>query len=134
MTSDRVGDFIIRLQNGSAIGQKTVSEPYSMHIEAIARKLKALGFVADVSVEAKDEAKIKKTIKVSLAYDGRGSAKLRGVKRISKPGRRLYIGHADAHSVAGGTGVRIISTPSGILSDREARKEKVGGETLFEIW
>jgi small subunit ribosomal protein S8 len=134
MTTDRVGDFIIRLQNASAIGAKSVSAPYSTHLEAIARKLKSLGFVSDVSVEAKDEKGIKKLLKVALSYDARGGAKLRGVKRISKPGRRLYIHAVDAHTVAGGTGSRILSTPSGILTDREARKNKVGGENLFEIW
>ena len=134
MTTDKVGDFIIRLQNASMIGQKTVSAPYSMHLEAIARKLKSLGFLSDVSVETKDEKGIKKSLKVTLVYDAKGDAKIHGVKRVSKPGRRLYIHASEAHSVAGGTGSRIISTPSGILTDREARKHTVGGENLFEIW
>jgi small subunit ribosomal protein S8 len=71
---------------------------------------------------------------MKLVYDERGSSKLRGVKRISKPGRRLYVPHTAAHTVKGGTGTRLISSSAGVLSDAEARKQKVGGEDLFEIW
>ena len=134
MTTDKVGDFIIRLQNASMIGRKTASLPYSTHLESIARKLKTLGFVAEVAVDTKDEKGIKKNLVVTLAYDARGKSKIHGVKRISKPGRRLYIHATEAHSVEGGTGARIISTPSGILSDRDARAAHVGGEHMFEIW
>lgn len=134
MVTDRVGDFIIRLQNAAQVGKGAVTFPYSSHILAVAKKLAELGFVAEVSVKEKDDAGVKKDIVATLAYNERGEAKLRGVKRISKPGRRLYVPATGAHSVKGGTGARIISSPKGILSDREARKEKVGGEELFEIW
>ncbi|MBI3571930.1 30S ribosomal protein S8 [Candidatus Kaiserbacteria bacterium] len=134
MMSDRVGDFIIRLQNASAVGQRSVSLPHSRHLEAIARKLKEFGFLASVAVESKEGVEAKKTLVVAPAYRDRGVPKIRGVKRLSKPGRRLYVGHAGAHAVASGTGVRLLSTPSGVLSDREARRSKVGGESLFEIW
>lgn len=132
MVSDRVGDFIIRLQNAARIGKRSVSAPYSAHLVAIAGKLKELGFIDEV--DAKSDGEVKKTFAVTLAYDERGVAKLRGVKRISKPGRRLYAPHTAAHAVKGGTGARIISSPTGIISDREARKNRVGGEELFEIW
>jgi len=134
MVTDRVGDFIIRLQNASMIGKREVSAPYSGHLLAIAKKLKELGFLASVTTDVKDEESVKKTLEVTLAYDERGQAKLRGVKRISKPGRRLYAPHTSAHRVKGGTGARIMSSPSGIISDAEARKMRVGGEELFEIW
>jgi len=130
MVSDRVGDFIVRLQNAAAIGAREVKLPYSAHLSAIAKKLKELGFLTEVKVDGD----VKKTLEVSLAYDERGVAKLRGVKRVSKPGRRLYAGFSEAHSVAGGTGARILSTSKGILTDREARKNRMGGENLFEIW
>lgn len=130
MTSDRVGDFIVRLTNASAIGKPEVSLPYSAHLEAIAKKLKQLGFVGEIS----KEGEVKKTLTVGLLYDGRGQARIHGAKRISKPGRRLYGSHTDVHRVAGGTGSRLISSSAGILSDVEARKARVGGETLFEIW
>ncbi|MEK7125899.1 MAG: 30S ribosomal protein S8 [Patescibacteria group bacterium] len=134
MVTDRVGDFIIRLQNAAMIGRREVSAPYSSHLLAIAKKLKELGFISSVTTDVKDEESVKKTLEVTLAYDERGQAKLRGVKRISKPGRRLYASHATSHRVKGGTGARILSTPSGIISDTEARKARVGGEEMFEIW
>ena len=134
MVSDRVGDFIIRLQNAAAIGKREVVLPYSSHLSAIAKKLKELGYLTEVKVDAKGDSGEKKTLEVTLAYDEKGAAKLRGVKRVSKPGRRLYAGHTEAHRVAGGTGARILTTSSGIMTDREARKQKVGGENLFEIW
>jgi len=130
MITDRVGDFIVRLQNAAAADKPTVSIPHSNHLEAIARKLKDLGFIADVT----KEGDIKKTLVVTLSLDESGAPRIRGVKRISKPGRRLYLSHTGAHRVKGGAGARIVSTPKGILSDREARKVRVGGEDLFEIW
>ncbi len=132
MITDRVGDFIIRLQNVVMVGKKEVHVPYSGHILAVAKKLKELGFLTTVKVEGEEGEK--RTIAVTLAYDERGVAKLRGVKRISKPGRRLYTGARATHKVKGGTGARLISTSTGILSDAEARKNHVGGEDLFEIW
>lgn len=134
MVTDRVGDFIIRLQNAAMIGKREVSAPYSGHLLAIAKKLKELGFIATVTTDVKDEESVKKTLIVTLAYDEHENPKLRGVNRISKPGRRLYASHATTHKVKGGTGARILSTPSGIISDAESRKTRVGGEELFEIW
>ncbi|OGG61802.1 30S ribosomal protein S8 [Candidatus Kaiserbacteria bacterium RIFCSPLOWO2_02_FULL_54_13] len=133
MVTDRVGDFIIRLQNAARIGKQEVSAPYSAHLAAIAKKLKELGFLTAVTVEEK-EGGVQKKVVVTLSYNEHGVATLRGVKRISKPGRRLYAPAAAAHRVKGGTGARIISSPAGIISDAEARKRKVGGEELFEIW
>lgn len=133
MVTDRVGDFIIRLQNAARIGKREVSAPYSSHLLAIAKKLKELGFLTNADMKEK-EGSATKTVVATLAYDGRGVAKLRGVKRISKPGRRLYVPAAAAHTVKGGTGARVISSPAGIISDTEARKTRAGGEELFEIW
>jgi small subunit ribosomal protein S8 len=130
MVTDRVGDFIIRLKNAGAIGNQTVLVPHSKHIEAIATKLKELGFVERVEMAKKDT----RTLEVTLAYDTKGNHKIHDVKRISKPGRRMYVHASDAHSVKNGMGSRLISTPKGILSDREARKVRAGGENLFEVW
>ena len=129
MVTDRVGDFIIRLKNAGAIGKQVVLVPYSKHVEEIANKLKSLGYVSNVA-----KSKEPYMFEVTLAFDDRGTSKIRGVKRISKPGRRLYVGSANAHSVKNGLGARIISTPRGVLTDSEARKVRAGGETLFEIW
>jgi small subunit ribosomal protein S8 len=134
MVTDRIGDFIIRLQNAAMIGKPVVTLPYSAHILAIAKKLKELGFIETVEVKAKGTSEVKKDIVVTLAFDAKGQPKLRGVKRISKPGRRLYVPTTAAHSVKGGTGSRIISSSVGIISDAEARKQGTGGENLFEIW
>jgi small subunit ribosomal protein S8 len=134
MVTDRVGDFIIRLQNAAAIGKQEVSMPYSSHLFDIAKKLKELGFITHVEVQTKEGDEVKKSFVATLAYDERGTAKLRGVKRISKPGRRLYSPYTAVHKVKGGTGARIISSPAGIISDAEARKAHTGGEDLFEIW
>ncbi|HVW82393.1 MAG TPA: 30S ribosomal protein S8 [Candidatus Paceibacterota bacterium] len=131
MTSDRVGDFITRLVNASAIGKRAVELPYAKHLEAIARKLSALGFVGSVSVQGEAP---KKALAVELLYAPSGEPKIRGVKRLSKPGRRLYAPHTEAHRVAGGTGARLFSTSKGILADAEARRDRAGGEALFEIW
>lgn len=134
MVSDRIGDFIIRLQNAAMIGKRKVSVPYSVHLLAIAKKLQGLGFITSVEVKEKEEGSVEKTIEVLLSYNERGLSKLRGVKRISKPGRRLYAPHTAAHKVKGGTGARILSSSAGIITDAEARAQKVGGEELFEIW
>ena len=114
------------------VGKKEVSLPHSSHLVAIAHKLKQLGFLTAVKVEG--ETGVKRFLVVTLAYDERGHAALRGVKRISKPGRRLYAPSTSVHKVKGGTGARLVSTSKGILSDAEARKGHVGGEDLFEIW
>jgi len=130
MVSDRVGDFIIRLKNAGAISNTKVVAPHSKHIEEIAYKLKKLGYVEDVKVTNDTP----KTIEVTLAYDDCGNHKINGVKRISKPGRRMYVSATEAHSVKNGLGARLISTPRGVLTDSEARKVNAGGESLFEIW
>lgn len=130
MVTDRVGDFIIRLKNAGMIGNTTVSMPHSNHVEAIAYKLKELGYVTEVETTKK----FPKEIIVTLSYDQKGNHKIQDVKRISKPGRRLYVPAHEAHTVKNGLGARILSTPKGILSDKEARKVRVGGENLFEIW
>ena len=134
MITDRVGDFIIRLQNAALIGKREVSAPYSANLFAIAKKLKELGFLTGVKADEKEGSVVHKTLAVELSYDAQGQAKLRGVKRISKPGRRLYAPFTAAHRVRGGTGARILSSSSGIISDAEARQKRVGGEELFEIW
>lgn len=129
MISDRVSDFIIRLQNAAMIGKREVVTPRSGHLVAIAKKLRELGFIE--RIEEKEDAR---SFAVTLAYDETGKSRLRGVKRLSKPGRRLYAPASEAHRVKGGTGARILSSSGGIVSDTEARRKRVGGEALFEIW
>lgn len=130
MVNDPIGDFIIRLKNGSMVGKESVEIPYSKMKEAVALSLKKAGFVGDVS---KEGTGAKKTLIVVLKYNG-GQSMIRGVQRISKPGRRLYSSVSDVHPVKYGKGALILSTPKGILTDAEARKVRAGGETLFKIW
>ncbi len=129
MVSDRVGDFIIRLQNAAMINKREVEVPRSGHVVAIAKKLRQIGFLEKV-----DEEKDARTFTVTLAVGEDGAPRLSGVKRLSKPGRRFYAPTTEAHRVKGGLGARILSSSSGIVTDSEARQKRVGGEALFEIW
>src|SRR3989344_8136764 len=117
MVTDPVGDFIIRLKNAAMVGKRDVSVPYSRLKESIALALKKAGYLTAV-----EEAKSQRELSVVIAYGTDGAAAIRGVKRISKPGRRLYAGVAAIHPVRYGKGMLILSTPKGILSDAEARK------------
>ncbi len=127
---DTIGDFIIRLKNAGAVGHENVSLPHSKLKEAVARKLEAAGYLSGVEVKGKDA---KKTLEVSLKYEA-GRHAISDVRRVSKPGRRLYAKVEEIYPVKFGKGHLILSTPKGILTDKEARAEKVGGEQLFKIW
>lgn len=130
MVSDPIGDFINRLKNAGAVGQKTVEVPYSALKHAVADKLVAAGYLTAAKMQGK---KVKKTLEATLAYEN-GRSMIRGAERVSKPGRRLYAGSKEVRTVKFGKGKLILSTPKGILTGEEARKENVGGETLFKIW
>lgn len=127
---DTIGDFIIRLKNAGAVGHENVSMPHSKLKEAVARKLEAAGYVGTVEVKGKD---VKKTLEITLKYEGKKHA-IQDVKRVSKPGRRLYTKVENIYPVKFGHGHLVLSTPKGILTDKEAREAKVGGEQLFKIW
>lgn len=131
MVGDTIGDFIIRLKNAGAVGKTTVSVPYSKLRHAIAAKLLETGYVAAVAEHGKTVQD--KQLEVTLRYDGTAH-RIRGVQRISKPGRRLYTKVANLHPVKFGKGHLILSTPAGILTNEEAKEKRVGGEQLFIIW
>ena len=131
MVGDTIGDFIIRLKNAGMVGKETVSLPYSKLRHNIANKLVEAGYI--VSADAKGKEVQTKTLEVTLRYNN-GEHRINGVKRISKPGRRLYTKVADLHPVKFGKGHMILSTPAGILTNEEAKEKKVGGEQLFIIW
>ena len=130
MVSDTVGDFIIQLKNAGAVGKGHVSVPYSKLKHAIAEKLVAAGYVEAVEVDTKKQFK---TLEVTLKYNGK-MHQINGVKRVSKPGRRLYKKVAEIYPVKFGKGETILSTPAGILTGAEARQQNMGGEELFHIW
>ena len=131
MVSDTVGDFIIQLKNAGMVGKAQVALPYSKLKHAIADVLKREGYVADVATTGETT---KKMLVVTLQYDDKGVHGIIDVKRMSKPGRRLYAKAADIYPVKFGKGRVILSTPAGILTGEEARKQNVGGEQLFKIW
>ena len=131
MVSDPIGDFLIRLTNAGAIKKEWVSVPFSNFKLAIAEKLKDAGYVKAVEKKGK---KIKKTLDIMLKYDAQGNPHIQGVKRVSKPGRRMYKSVLDIVPVRYGHGALVLSTPKGVMTDKEAKKEKLGGEALFEIW
>lgn len=131
MVTDPVADFITRLTNAGAVKHAVVSLPFSNFKLAIAEKLKEAGYVSAIEKKGK---KVKKTLEVTLKYDSEGVHIIQGVKRISKPGRRMYKRAGEIVRVRYGHGALILSTPQGIKTDKEARKEKIGGEALFEIW
>ena len=130
MVSDTVGDFIIQLKNAGAVGKGHISVPYSKLRHAIADKLAAAGYIEAAEVNTKKQFK---TLEVTLKFADKKHF-INGVKRVSKPGRRLYKKVADIHQVKFGRGHLILSTPAGILTGEEAQKQNVGGEELFIIW
>lgn len=131
MVNDPVGDFIIQLKNAGMARKNSVSIPYSKLKHAIADKLVGTGFVASATKHGK---KVKKTLDIALKYEEGGAHQIQGVKRVSKPGRRLYLSVSEIFPVKFGRGKRILSTPSGILTGEEAKEKNVGGEELFIIW
>jgi small subunit ribosomal protein S8 len=131
MTTDPIADLINQIKNAGAVKKATISVPFSNFKLSIAEKLKEVGFVKAVEKKGK---KVKKTLDITLKYNEDGKAFVQGVKRVSKPGRRIYRGFEDVIPVRYGFGALILSTPKGIKTDKEAKKEKVGGEALFQIW
>lgn len=131
MVTDPIADLITRLKNAGMVGHKKAVMPYSKMKEAIAVTLKKSHFVGEVSHEGSG---VQKMLSIELLYDKDGAPRIKGVQRISKPGRRLYVGVKDIHPVKYGKGIMVLSTPHGILVDSEARKVRAGGETLFTMW
>ena len=131
MVNDPVSDFIVRIKNAGAVGKASVSAPYSAFKHAIAEKLKDAGYVKAVEKKGK---KVRKVLDVTLKYDENGEHIIHGIRRVSKPGRRMYVGAREVRPVRYGHGSLIISTPQGVVTDKEARKGNIGGEALFEIW
>lgn len=123
---DPIADALIRIKNGYTVGRQTVAIRYSNLILAILKLLEKEGYIGETKKNGVQ-------IEVTLKYDGRVPS-LTDIKRVSKPSLRVYKGVADLPRVLGGVGMAIISTPKGVMSDKEARKKKVGGEVLALVW
>lgn len=126
---DSAHDLIIQIKNAYMSGKGTVDVSYSKYKEAVLKKLLALGYIKAYEVEGS----VVKRIHVELLYH-EGVPTVTGVKLFSKPGRRYYVSYVHLKPVLGGLGSSILSTSKGIMTNKEARKLKVGGELLFEIW
>jgi small subunit ribosomal protein S8 len=126
---DPIADMLTRIRNAQRALLPTVELPHSRIKESIADILKKEGYVMDVAVEGKGF----KTIKLKLKYQGKKSV-IEGLRRVSKPGLRQYVGAAEIPRVLGGLGVAVLSTPEGVMTGTQARKKNLGGELLCYVW
>ena len=131
--SDPIADMLTRIRNASSARHDSVLMPASKIKIAIANVLKEEGFIKDFSV-ASEEGKPQPNLKVDLSYGGRKQPVLNGLKRVSKPGLRVYVQRREIPRVYGGLGMAILSTPKGVMSGQEARRNEVGGEVLCYVW
>ena len=129
--TDPVADFLTRLRNANSAYHETISLPYSKLKAGIAEILKKEGYVSAVKVE---DAEVGKTLIVDLKYGANRERTIVGIKRVSKPGLRVYAKSTELPRVLGGLGIAILSTSSGLLTDRQAAKKGVGGEVLAYVW
>ncbi len=129
--NDPVSDMLTRLRNASRAGLPEVVIPHSRLKVEIAKLLQSEGFVGEVGVESEG---VRKQLRVKLRYARGERSVLRGLRRVSKPGLRRYVGADDLPRPLGGLGLAVISTSRGIMSDRQARQAKVGGEVLCYVW
>ena len=129
--TDPVADMLTRLRNATQAHHDTVSMPNSKLKINIAEILKAQGYIASWKLE---EARVGKTLTLDLKYGPNRERSIVGIKRVSKPGLRVYAKSSEIPKVHGGLGVAILSTSSGLLTDRQATKKGVGGEVLAYVW
>jgi small subunit ribosomal protein S8 len=130
MVTDPISDLIIRLKNGSDAKKLSVLVSYSKFAENIAHALKKAGYVTTIEKKGKP---FTRELEIGLVYFETG-ARINGVERVSKPSRRVYMKSGDIRMYRSGFGNTFLTTPKGIMTDAEARKNKVGGEVLFKIW
>ena len=130
--SDPIADMLTRIRNGVAARHDSVRIPASKMKVSIARVLKDEGFIKDYSVQ--DDGKPQPDLKVDLGYSTSRQPVLNGLQRVSKPGLRVYVQRREIPRVYGGLGIAIISTPKGVMTGQEARRQEVGGELLCYIW
>jgi len=128
--NDTMADFLTRIRNGYRAGFDAVSVAHTKITERIAGVLLNAGYIDDFQVISEGAAK---AMVITLKYrDGRPV--IHGIRRESKPSRRVYVGYRDIKPVRNGIGIAIISTPAGIMSDEEAKKRQIGGELLASVW
>jgi len=131
MHSDPIADMLTRIRNANTALHPATSMPSSKLKEELAKILSSEGYIDGYKVE---EASVGKELTVTLRYTNGRDRVLHGLRRISSPGRRVYKGAGELDRVLGGLGVSVVSTSEGLLTDREARRRKIGGEILCEVW
>ena len=133
MNTDPIADMLTRIRNANMVSLTEVDMPSSKLKVELAKLLKSEGYVEDYAVTEK-EGSVFKTLKITLKYDEKSKPVISNLKRVSRPGLRNYCKAKDIPQVLGGMGIAIISTSKGLLTDRKARKENVGGEILCYVW
>lgn len=129
--TDPIADMLTRIRNANSVGHDKVEVPGSNIKKSIADILKKEGFVRDAEFISDDKQGV---IRLFLKYGKNQERVITGLKRISKPGRRVYASHDNVPRVLGGLGIAVLSTSSGIMTDKEARKARVGGEVICYVW
>jgi small subunit ribosomal protein S8 len=128
--TDPISDMLTHIRNATAIGKAEVVLPYSKFKQSLGEILQSQGLVSSVEISEKGERKF---LNVKLKYQD-GRPVISGVKRVSKPGQRIYASAKEIPRTQNGFGVTILSTPRGLMSDMQARKERLGGEIICQIW
>lgn len=129
--NDPIADMLTRVRNANSAGKLTVSMPSSKKLVGIARIMQEEGYITGYEVESANPRDI---LEITLKYGEKKARTIRGIKRISKPGLRIYAGKDELPRVLGGLGTAIISTSKGVMADRDARKNGIGGEVIAYIW
>lgn len=128
---DPIADFLTIIRNGLAVRYKEVRSPFSRTRHELARILMEEGYISNFQVEGEGT---KKALVITLKYNEDGSSVIRGIERVSKQGRRLYVGTSSMPKVLGGLGVAVLSTSRGVMTSRDAAREQVGGEYVCRVW
>lgn len=131
MVTDPIADLLVRIQNASRRGHESLLIPASRLKAEVLRVLKAEGFIADFE---RTDADGHPALRVQLRYVAEGQPMITGMKRVSKPGRRVYVGRRDIPKVRGGMGIAILSTSKGVMTDEESKRASLGGEVLCQVW
>lgn len=131
MHSDPIADMLTRIRNGVSIERPFVEMPYSKLKHHVADVLQREGFIWDAEVI---DGEPFRTLRVNLKYGPNGEIVINHIQRVSRPGRRVYAAASEMNKVRHGTGITVVTTPQGVLSNREARTGHVGGEVLAEVW
>lgn len=133
MIIDPISDMFVRIRNANLKLHEKVDVPFSKLKLEIAKILKGEGYISDYEIK-NVESQIQRILRIHLRYTSKGKAVLRGIKRVSKSSLRIYKGYADVPRTIGGLGVTIISTSKGLITDKRARKDKIGGEVIGCVW